>query len=97
MKKLKNRPHLYYQQGSRSVHDRIRILYPDGTAEWVEGGWPFLDDASLEERVAPCWNTARSSSRSYRIGSTTRREAEARMHSYDKYLGFPVAIFIGNL
>ncbi len=95
MKKLKpfRRPRLYFQLGQHGGYgSRIRIIYPDGSCEWISHGKP-------EEVYAPCWAERLPSSLEFTVRgkcSSAFRAIEL-MHKYDFSQGFPEADFIGEL
>lgn len=74
------------------VTGRMRIIYPSGRAEW-NGAIPIRSYTTVDiERFSnwnslPCW---------HRRNKTVSQLIQL-MNDYDKILGFPPAVFLGEI
>lgn len=96
---MSTRPKLYFQEGKDEECSRIRIIYPDGSCEWIISGSGNLS-------FSPCWATGKlfSSMVDFRPWNLfalgickSQREAIRLMHAYDRRQGFPRALYLGEL
>jgi hypothetical protein len=86
-----NKPRLYYQEAldrnGYQLPDRIRIIYPDGSAEWGAGGQTY---------GSPCWNK-RWSACGRRNKAKTGQQAVELMKEYDAVCNWTHADYLGEL
>ncbi len=83
------RPRLYLQNGFDEDAARIRIIYPDGSSEWLCNGDP-------EKEYAPCWAAIQPLYHG-KGKNRTQQEAIRAMRHYDDIVGWPSAHFLGYL
>ena len=95
------RPRLYYQPTNHIMTSRIRIIYPDGSSEWMQ-------DCYWEEgSYGPCWATDRVTTNGPEFPGQrasgfygkhkTPRAALVAMRTYDEIKDWKPAIFCGEL
>lgn len=89
-----DRPRLYYQEARirdkrmKDLDDsRMRILYPNGRAEFIFEYQTFLS-AYDENWIISCW---------YSFDNDEGEESLNAMRSFDKKRGFKKALFLGEL
>lgn len=95
------RPELWIGEGMHmrtpSRDDRVRVIYPDGTAEWLFSyeGWETDEVEDFSDR--PCWNYDRSDYINRHIAlSKSIPDAIERMSQYDLNHGRR-SVFLGYL
>ena len=90
-----NRPRLYWRQaqGEPEYRQRLRIIYPNGKAEWADG--VFVKTISCWfDFMKPCWliPALLASNSSVKSG----QDAVNLMKQYDKKRGFKT-VYLGEI
>ena len=89
-----NRPRVYFQATDRVYTSRLRIIYPNGDAEWVMNSNGMLPDTKV---YSPCWAEQYGFNKDEYGHNSSGKRAVRLMHRFDKYNGWCKAIFIGEL
>lgn len=84
-------PALFLQETDDKYTERLRIIYPDGSAEWfVFGSLSIRRDARyFADKTKPCWLFGSS--------KTDFKSSIQKMYEYDHKCGFEPAIYLGEI
>lgn len=91
------RPRAYFCEGHCPGDDRLRIIYPDGKAEWF-GCFDSDRKNAMWRPLYPCWHKNYHWFYNYLVGDAslmTAEEAVKAMKLFDAEHGFKT-IFIGE-
>ena len=85
-------PRLYYQEayGDNAIgseQPKLRVIYPDGQCEWYCG---CSISGELEYPTNPCWTSGEGICKSV-------NQAIRLMNAYDKKMGYPKAVYLGEI
>lgn len=91
------KPRVYMRDyfGEKKILQRLRIIYPDGRAEWADGDY---SGGNWDMKIYPCWHVNYYYDCTKIVGNQSLMTAKAAvraMKAYDKAKGFNT-IYLGE-